>query len=329
MLSDERALLALRALKGSIDAYRAAIALAAERIETYLAASTADPDHSREAVRLGDFAADRIDIGRFAALQGSGTALDEFERALLSRARDLLRDYQALPETKFVHDVPTGGRMNLVLANTFAELGRPFGAMLTAELVRSGRFDAAEHGVLLHGLPRHRWNRAERGVAPPVVLTLDGADLWAGEAAQCLDGNQKIVLLVRTPAPPAALVRLITPGTLVVQTASPDTLTSALRHAGPAVVALMPEGAAEFVHLPDPGLALHERISIRNPPQGARRALQSWSTWLQEQEWLQLQAMATAPELPVGAGANGAAADPADRLASWLLSQAHLTPGQG
>jgi hypothetical protein len=326
MLSDERATLALKALKGSIEAYRSAIALAAERIESHLATITDDPDHSREAVKLGDFAADRIDVERFSALWGQGAALDEFERALLGRARDLLREYQKVPEAKFVHDVPTGGRINLVLANSFAEFGRPFGATLTAELVRSGRYDAAEHGVLLHGLPRHRWNRAERAVAPPMVLTVDGADLWAGEAAQYLDGNQKIVLLVRTPAPPAALVRLITPGTMVVQTSNAETFTSALKHDGPVVVALMPEGAAEFVHLPDPSLPLHERLTITSPPQGPRKSLQSWSTWSQEQEWLQLQAMAAAPALPVAVGANGAGADPADRLAGWLLSQAHLTP---
>lgn len=330
MLSDDRALFALQALKGSIDAYRAAVGIAADRIDGYLATTAEDPKHERETVSLGEFASSRIDIERFSALSGNGTAMDEFERALLTRSRDLMREFQKLPEAKFVQDVPTGGRVNLVLANTFAELGRPFGASLTAELVRSGRYDPAEHGVLLHGLPRHRWARGERSVAPPIVLTVDGADLWAGEAAQYLDGNQKLVFLVRTPAPPAALARLITPGTMVVQTSNSETLASALKHDGPTVVALMPEGAAEFVHLPDANLQLHDRLQIKSPPRGPRKALQSWSVWHQEQEWLQLQSMATAPAVAVaGVGADGAAADPVDRLASWLLSQAHLTPSKG
>lgn len=164
MLSDDRALPALQALKGSIDAYRAAIGVAADRIEGYLAVTAEDPRHERESVSLGEFAAGRIDIERFAAVSANGNAMDEFERALLTRARDLLREYQKLPDVKFVQDVPPGGRVNLVLANAFAELGRPFGASLTAELVRSGRYDAAEHGVLLHGLPRHPW--CSRWTAP-------------------------------------------------------------------------------------------------------------------------------------------------------------------
>jgi len=334
MLSDERVLAALRAVRGSIDAYRAAVGVAAERIESYLAMTADDPTHAREMERLGQFASDRIDIERFAALWGERAALDEFERALLARARDLLREAQHAADARFVHDVPTGGRLNLALGNTFAELGRPFGATLVAELVRSGRYDPAEHTVLLHGLPRHRWNRAERAVAPPVILTLDGADLWAGEAAQYVDGNQKMVLIVRTPAPPAALVRLVTPDTLVVQTTSVERMASSLAHPGPGVVALMPEGAAEFAHVPDARLPLHQRITIAAPPQGARKALPSWTAWHQDQDWQQLLAMSLAPSAAVsgmnGGGApGGGGGDDVDRLAGWLLAQAQLTPAQG
>ena len=84
------------------------------------------------------------------------------------------------------------------------------------------------------------------------------------------------------------------------------------------------------MHLPDASLPLHERLSIQAPPQGTRKSLPSWTTWQQEQEWLQLRGMATAPSFELAGAANGASpgGDPVDRLASWLFSQAQLTgPG--
>jgi hypothetical protein len=232
-----------------------------------------------------------------------------------------------LRHDRFIVDVPPGGRISGAVGNAFAELGCSCGAMLVAELVRTGRYDEGQHSTMLHGFPRHRWSRAERSASPPIVVTLDGADLWAGEIAQYVDGNQKIVLVVRAPSPPAALVRLITPGTLVMQTSRLEALSTAMRTDGPAVVALVPEGVAEFVHVPDARQALHERITISAKPQGPRKALQSWTSWQQQEELQQLMALAAPPPVTSGltaATGNGATppADPADRLAAWLLSHA-------
>lgn len=323
MPSDARALDALQALRGSIDQYRHAVGLAAERVEAHLASLADDPTHARTAIALGAFASGRIDVERFSSLRSDRPALDELERALLLRAAATLREHAELPDARFHVDVPAGGRLNLVLANTFAELGRAFGAMLISELVRSGRYDGNEHAVLMHGLPRFRWNRGERAVAPPLVVEVDGADFWAGEVAQYVDGCQKLVFVVRAPAPPALLTRLVTPNTLVLQTSKVEALAEALAVPGPAIAALMPDGAAEFLHAPEPARQLHERLRVTFSPQGPRKAVQAWSVWQQDEELRQLLAMAAPPVMAVtGVSGNGAiAADPVDRLAAWLLSQ--------
>ena len=170
-------------------------------------------------------------------------------------------------------------------------------------------------------------------MSPPLVVTVDGADLWGAELAPYLDGNQTVVVIVRAPAPPAPLVRLITPGTLVFQTSSDETAAQLLTTyaGGPIVGAIVPEGCAEFVHAPDAGRALHERTSVSVKPSGARRALPGWTIWQQEQELQQLLALAAPPVPTTSPAANGATAvaEPADRLAAWLLSHADPVETRG
>lgn len=333
MPSDARVAAALAAAEPQILAFQAALAAAADRLDAQLESAVEDPAHVRVATELGEFAAGRIDITRFAALSQEPEALDDHELALLRRSRDLLREQAALPLARFVVDVPSGGRLCGALGHAFAELGAAYGAMLVAELVRTRRYDAAAHSFLLHSLPRHQWNRAERAAAPPMVMWVDGADLWGGEIAQYLDGGQKIVIVVRPPMSPAPLVRLITPGTYVRQTTSTEHLTEALALDGPAVVALVPEGSAEFVHRPDARQPMHARVHISTRPQGARKTLQSWTAWQQQEELAQLDALAAEPApavIPALAQANAVSppADPADQLARWLLSRADLATAQ-
>lgn len=327
MPSDDRTPAALEALRPFIDSFRQAAAVAAERAEAYLTVLTQEAAQAPATTQLGAFAAGRIDIERFAALSAEHglRALDDVELAFLRRTVSVLREHASLPDARFVVDVPSGGRLNLALGNTFAELGRAFGAMMVAELIRGGRFDQDQHTLLLHGLPRHRWTRAERGVSPPLVVEIDGADLWAGEIAQFVDGNQKIVLVVRAPAAPVVLTGLVTPGTLVQQTRSAGGVAREVSATAgsPAVVALMPEGSAEFLHLPDSAKPLHERLSVSATPQTARKAVQSWSAWQQDEALKQLMAMAQ-PPLPEAAQIRHDTADPVDRLASWLMSQANV-----
>ena len=315
----------LEMMEPAIRIFRSAVADAADRVEATLEAASAVRPDDIAAAALGSFAQGRIDVARFSALahQNERHVHDDEELAVLRRGVEVLRQHARLPRDEFVVDVPTGARLSGAVGIQFAELGRAFGAIFVAELVRNGRYDADEHSPILHGLPRYRWHRSERAASPPLVVTIDGADLWAGEMAQYLDGNQKIVFLVRAPAPPAPLVRLITPGTLVMQTTRLDQLAAVLRTDGPVAAALMPDGAAEFLHLPDASRPLHERLSVTVTPRSARKTLPSWSGWQQEQEMLHLVSLATRPA-PAPAATNGstAAADPAGRLAAWLLAHA-------
>lgn len=316
------ALEVLPVVSDAITAFQARVAEVADRIGQYLAAADAAGNGTGDAGQLGEFAAGRIDIERFGALWEQQKALDQSERSVLARAHDVLRDIATRPKERFITDVPPGGQLTTSLASTFADLGRCFGALMIAERVRTGRLSAQDM-ELLHGFPRFRWTRAERGMSPPVIVTLDGADLWAGEVAPFLDGNQKVLLVVRPPAPPAALVRLITPGTFVLQACSVAGLGPVTGAEEPAVAALMPGGAAEFVHRPGTSPA-HERLTISTKPPAARKAVEGWTTWQQQQELEQLYALATAPVIAQEKRAQPAS-DPADRLASWLLSHADLS----
>jgi len=325
MPSDDRLSNVLDALRASVDVYAAALRTAGDRMDALLAASVAGEGDRRDALQLGEFAAGRIDVERFAALHASRWALDDCDRALLHEARCLVRDYATLDPHRLVVDVPTGGRISNAVAHAMAELGRPFGAAIVAEMLRRSRYEEDEHKAMLHSFPRHHWSRMERDASPPLVVLVDGADLWAGELTPFLDGNQRFALVVRGPAPPAALVRVITPGTLVFQTTSEAQLRELFAtHQGmPSVGALVPEGAAEFVHAPDAGHAAHERLTITAKAKGSRKALPGWTMWQQEQELQQLVALATAPARVAAPASIGAApvAEPADRLAAWLLSQ--------
>ena len=319
---DAIALEALQVVSDAIAAYQSRVAAVADRIGHYLTANDEAGSGGGEAEQLGEFAAGRIDIERFSALWEEREALDQSERNVLAHARDMLRDIATRPGDYFITNLPPGARLSATLAHAFADFGRSFGAMMIAEMVRTGRFKA-EDFELLHGFPRFRWTRAERGMSPPVIVTLDGADLWAGEVAQYLDGNQKIVLVVRPPAPPAALVRLITPGTFVLQSCSVAGLEPLIAVEGPAVAALMPNGAAEFIHRPGSS-PVHERITIATKPAGARKAVEGWTIWQQQQELDQLYALAAAPVIAHEKQPQPES-DPADRLASWLLSHADLS----
>jgi hypothetical protein len=330
MPSDPRVAAALAAVAARIRAFQAVIASAADRVHGQLTAVSGPAREAQVSGGLGAFARGRIDPARFAAVADSRHALDAREAALLASARDLLRTAAARPPEAFVVDLPSGGGLSSALGQAFAQLGAPFGAVTAAELVRTQQYRPEEHSCLFHALPRHQWNRAERAVAPPLVVCVDGADLWAGELAQYADGAQKIVIIVRPPVAPAPLVRLISPGTWVEQTTEAAALPAAMTYAGPAIVVLLPEGsgAVEFAHRPDPRRPLHQRLTLSAAASGARRPLQGWTVWQQQEEWLQLQALAAVPAAPAAIPVPAATTDPTDQLARWLLAHADLSPAQ-
>jgi hypothetical protein len=195
-------------------------------------------------------------------------------------------------------------------------------------LVRGGRFEAALHAELISGVAFEWWGKAERRAAPPLVVRVDGSDVRAGMLSDFLDSAVHIALVVDGPCAPAPLARLVTPGTLVLQTADATGVDRFSGFDGPAVMALVPPTAACFIHDPNGGRSVWQRLRVWNRPTSLpRRALGGLSARQQAEELLQLDALAERPSLenapieslvPVGSG------DATDRLASWLLDAAGL-----
>jgi hypothetical protein len=157
---------------------------------------------------------------------------------------------------------------------------------------------------------------------------VNGADVRAGGLAEFLDGGVHIVLIVDGPCAPAPLARLVTPGTVVLQTTDATGVDVFSRFEGPAVMALVPPAAACFVHDPNGGRAAWQRLRIWNRPTTLpRHALGGSSAWQQAEELRQVDALAERPSLegaPVEALVPAGSGDPADRLASWLLDASGL-----
>jgi hypothetical protein len=328
--SDARVQAALGALRRPIDAYRSMIVGAAARARELLAGDGGAP---RARLTLGEFGGARMDAARFAEL-AHGAALDALSRARIERAAAVLEELAAAGDEAFVADVARGDSLRVVAARALARLGRAFGAASVVTLVRSGRYEPERHDRLLESLPPEWWSRSERRAAPPLILTVDGADLHAGSLAELLDGAARIVLVVRGACAPAPLVRLVTPGTLVMQAADPAAIARVAEHDGPAVAALV-DDAALFTHDPALGAALWQRLVVaRGPTAEPTRSLGGTSPRQQREEMAQLEAMAARPMAAAGVTPGEASAqllapgggDPAERLTAWLLAESGLAP---
>jgi len=203
--------------------------------------------------------------------------------------------------------------------------------VVLAEVVRGGRYRAAEHDRLLDPMEFRAWSKAARRYAPPLIVSLDGADLHAGALSDYADGREKIVLVVRGASAPAPLARCITPGTFVLQTTDGTGLDRVAAFDGPAVAAVMPEGAAVFLHDPAGGREPWQRLTVRTLGEAARRALGGISAWQLTEDRTLLADLGRTPfTIPVSGGTAAPAVgaeDAVDRIATWLLGQSGL-PGQ-
>ncbi len=335
MPSDAERLERVRAvLQGAWAEYRRAAALAADQVEALIRStgrvvSTNGP--SPLARELGALGPAVLDVDRLATILHRTEALPAPPVEALTAAAAVLRELAA--EGDMV-DVPEGGDPAAAVAQALARLGRAFGAAHVVAVARSGRYDPVTHEPWLRSYPFRRWTRRERRLAPPLILSVAGEDLHAGGLSQYLDGRVKVVLLVRgDAAPPAPLVRAVTPGTFVAQSRDGAELEAFAAWDGPGVLAWVPAAAASFVH--DPAGA--GRIRLLEVPAEPRRGLGGRSAAQLTEELRQLEAMAAssgpaatatapAPGAAVAAAAAGAPADPADTLAAWLLRQADLDP---
>lgn len=331
-----RVLEPLRDREGS---FRAAVARAQAEVRRYLAAHAPRPvDRVQEAVHeLGPFAAGRIDGARFAALSGAPAVLAPRVEAIVRRCADVLDELLAEDRGLFTCDVPSGGDTRREVDEALAEIGRAFGAALVFQSARTGVYRPEQHDGLLRVFPHRRWNAAERRLAPPLVITVDGADLQPAALEDYLDGAQLLVLVVRGRCTPAPLARVLTPGLLAVQGSDPAVLTRIAAAPGPAIALLTEAPIAHFVH--DPAAPEGNRLDVTHWPDEPRATVGRWSVWQQREELALLHRLADADRAaappPVGVtpavGAMNAAPDLAsggtpsvDALARWLLAEAGL-----
>lgn len=336
MPSDPRNETAMRALAGPLERYRSAVVSTVEEVRGYLTRHRPS-DESVDggvAAGLGEFAAGRIDLDRFAKLLSDSGPEDPERLRKVEKAFDILRVIAAGGDDLFQVSVKPGARLRDAVAQRWSEIGRAFAAARVAAMATGGRLNTNGAEKLLEPLRFEFWNDAERQLAPPLAVEVDGADLRAGELAEYLDGNIKLVLVVRGEMTPAPLVRLITPSTFVLQTTDDAGLDRFSAFAGPAVAALVSEGAARFIHDPSRGAEPSRRLELMYVPEAApKRRIGGASVRQQRDELEMLVSLArSSTETPVAPAAEGAEAvapaaaeDPVNKLAAWLLSQADLT----
>lgn len=331
MPSDPRVATALAALQQQTAEFRSAVQSALAQSEAFLSAQNADPEDrvARTKRELGPFADSRVNAEAFAVIFSKVPQVDAASRDALRRATEILRDVAALGDSVFVSEVTSGRKLGATIDEALAQAGRAFGAIIVAELVRSGRFKAAEHDRLFDAVEFRQWNRAERRFAPPLIVELDGADLHAGALLDFADGREKIVLVVRGDCAPAALVRCVTPGTFVLQTVDGSGLDRVASFAGPAIAALVPEGAAVFLHDPTMGPETWQRLTVATLPKAPTKTIGGVSAWQMGEDLKMLEALARTPfAVPGAAGAAGAkalgAGEAVDRLTGWLLDTSGL-----
>ena len=351
---------ALEALAAPREAFDSALALTAEEIRGFLD-SHVDPEDDgpdRTAAELGHFASGLIDADRFASLVGRRQAVDVEALHDAELGWTGLLALRARGEDLHVVSVSTGGDLVGAAADSLAEAGRAFRLARSVRFVRNGK--AANDTPSTDPFPSRLWSGPERALAPPLVIHVDGADLRVSGLGDLLEGAQKLVLVVSDAAPPAPLARLIRPGLLVVQTTDADGLHGFADFEGPAIAALVPQGAAVFSHDPRRGDSYASRLVVESMPEAEAAGPLGSDDLEHLRELAGLSALATsggaegttaapqnakvsgvdavpgadavpeaeavqlaAPGAPT-ASAEQPTGEPADRLAAWLLEQAGL-----
>jgi hypothetical protein len=319
------------ALAAPRERFHSTLATTAENVRVLLeeTRSAAEGHLGRFAAEFGALGDTYLDLGRLATVVGSGPSVAPSALAVVERAHQALTDLASRPT--FTVRVPAGGSLAEAVGSALADIGRAMGAARVVELARQDRYHPSEHERYLDAFPFGLWSQAERRLAPPLVVGLHGADLRPAALAEYLDGGVKLVLVVDPPATPAPLVRLITPGVFVAQTTDPGLIARLAVWDGPGVVALMPEGAVEFVHDPSAAAAPGGRLTITSQPAatGLRR-VGPFTVTQQRDELQQLSELASAGKASVAAASSAPPEgkdDPVGKLAAWLLTQAESGKG--
>jgi len=353
MPSDDRARSALDAIGGRAQAFRAALATTSNEIRKYVGQRReADAERPTVAAVLGTFAMGRIDSDRFARLIAPPKLPAAGGVAVLERALAVLEELERQGDDLFRVKVERGGDLVGEVERALANAGRAFGAARVANQARSHQSVSEEQGVehCLDSFPFRHWGKAERNLAPPLVIEVAGGDVVVEGLAAYMDGNQNFILVVEGQASPAPLAGLIRPGVFVLQTDDTGALKQLAEAAGPGVAALLPAGSVRFLYRPTDGAGLGHLEMDHVPAQEPRRPVGSRSVFQQQQELRLLAVLAglmAQPEAPAapaavvratevmahvngqgnGASPGPAAApiDPVGALTAWLLATVDLS----
>jgi len=331
MPSDERITQVLGALGEAKESFVSSVAMSAEEVRGILERNQGanEKPQVRLAHELGPFAAGRIDLERLAPFVGANEKMGEGKRAPVQKAYEVLTALKKAGDDIFTAKVELDGYLRGGIMTALGRVGTAFGASRSVEWALHDIAPPESVKDPLESFPPTRWNPAERGVAPPVVVEVEGQDLKVGSLGELLSGSQKLVLVVNGPAAPAPLVRLITPGVMVIQTDDPADVAALAAHPGPGIAAIMPEGCAKFIHAPLAGAGLSDRLTVSSlPEKEPKRPLGGISAFQQTEELNQLKALAASVQAVVvvegEAPAGPPAMDEAGQLASWLIGQADL-----
>jgi hypothetical protein len=340
MPSDERTAQAYEVLADRMAAFRAGLTSARDELREHVESHRGvERDLTRSAaLALGTFASGRIDAQRFGTLLADQRTLAPEAATTLAKCVEVLDELLAYGDALFVRRVPQGASLREEADARLAEIGRAFAVARVFQSLRRGAPTLPAYLAMLRRFPFALWSRAERELAPPLMIRLAGADLRAEHLVEFLDGAVRIALVVDDPASPAPLVRLITPSVLVVQTSDIAALDALNGAPGPAVAALLPEGCAEFVHDPRAGARLDERLTIARMSADKGASL-GWRSARQAREELaQLDALAelcrAARDVallvvpPLGDGGQSGEGN-VDAVAAWLLTQAGFDGSAG
>jgi hypothetical protein len=331
MPSDPRVARALDLFAAAVEQFRSALASTLEEIRGRLEAGRSDEDGRarRLQAQFGPFGGARIDAGRLSLVLGDRQVLDAAALRRLERASDVLRNLLSRGDGLFHVEVGTGVDLSVCVRRHLGQVGRAFAAARIARAAQTGSPSGLDEVKALETFPFSEWSSAERKLAPPLVVSLAGTDLVAAALAPFVDGGQKILLLVDGFCAPAPLVRLVTPGVMVVQAHELSELERLASWPGAGVGALVPIWAARFAHDPSAGPQPWQRLSVQVSRDWRIKRIGGFSPEQQIEELTQLELLATPPAAvitPAAAVAPAAAlaVDPAERLATWLLQHANL-----
>ena len=319
MASDERKQIALDAVRSRAELFHSAVAATADQVRGLLA-GTGDVSDD-QSVALGSFAKGRVDFNRFASFTPKARRIEAEAETPIRAAQEVLKTLLAQGDDLFVLKLEEGGNLSRKAGRRLAMIGRAFAAAHVIDLAKRGQYKEEEHAAMLEKYPFSRWNKAERTLAPALVIELNGADFKPALIVPFLDEHSKFVFNVDGDAPAAALSRVISPGLFVQQETGDAALEAFSEYEGAAVAALLPSTAASFIHDPTAGETSYDRfVALEFPREVKKLALGGISVAQQAEDYALLESMSVVP-VPTG----DAASDPAGKLSAWLLSQSDLS----